>query len=104
MKDRMNVPQEEYDGPALPRTAQEWLMQQREQGQAETDLNIWYQCADHPYYWSTDGHRSYKQPDILKVHVVLSDPANEGALMVGFNNQRYFIIQGGSMRPVMGGQ
>ena len=101
MKDRMNVPQA-YE-PVLPGPVQEWLAQNKQQGQAETD-NIWYQCIDHPHYWSRDGHKSYKQPDISKVHVVLSDPANEGALMVGFNDNRYFIIRDGSMRPVMEGQ
>ena len=60
---------------------------------------IWYQCVDLPNFWSKDGHKSYKQKGVSAVDAVLSNPKNEGALMITFQDNRHFEIKDGTMLP-----
>ena len=94
MKNRMNVP-EEYE-PVLPKKVKAYLAEKKAETQAQT---IWYQCVDMPNFWSKDGHKSYKQDGVSAVDGVLNNPDNEGALMVTFEDNRFFTIQDGTMLP-----
>ena len=95
MENRMNVP-EEYE-PVLPGKVKAHIAKKK--AAAETQgQTIWYQCVDMPNFWSKDGHKSYKQDGVSAVDGVLSDPDNEGALMVTFEDNRLFTIQDGTMR------
>lgn len=96
MKNRMDVT-EEYE-PVLPRKVKAHLAKKK--AQAETDTHItWYQCVDLPNFWSRDGHKSYKQPGVSAVDAVLSNPENEGAVMIPFQQDCTFTIQDGTMLP-----
>lgn len=96
MKNRMDVPAE-YE-PVLPGKVKAHLAKKK--AQAETDTHItWYQCVDLPNFWSRDGHKSYKQEGVSAVEAVLSNPENEGALMIPFQHVTTFTIQDGTMLP-----
>ena len=95
MKNRMNVPKA-YE-PVLPGKVQAHL--EKKQAAAETEQVIWYQCVDLPNFWARDGHKSYKQDGVSAIEAVLTDPNNEGALMVTFADNRFFTIQNGTMLP-----
>ena len=95
MKNRMNVPQE-YK-PVLPGKVQVHIEKQK--AAAGKEQIIWYQCVDLPNFWAKDGHKSYKQDGVSAVEAVLTDPDNEGALMVSFKDNRLFTIQDGTMLP-----
>lgn len=95
MKNRMDVPKE-YE-PVLPGKVKAHLAKKKAQ---ETEGKvIWYQCVDMPNFWSRDGHKSYKQPGVSAVDAVLSNPENEGALMIPFQQETTFIIHDGTMLP-----
>lgn len=96
MKNRMNVPQE-YE-PVLPDKVKNYLTEKQNEA-ASKEQTIWYQCVDMPNFWSKDGHKSYKQAGVSAVDGVLTDPNNEGALMVTFEDNRLFKIQDGTMLP-----
>ena len=99
VKNRMGIP-EEYE-PVLPGKVKAHLAKKKEQ--AETDTHItWYQCVDLPNFWSRDGHKSYKQEGVSAVEAVLSNPDNEGALMIAFQQEITFTIQDGTMLPNRG--
>lgn len=96
MKNRMGIP-EEYE-PVLPGKVKAHLA--KKEAQAETDAHItWYQCVDLPNFWSRDGHKSYKQPGVSAIDGVPSNPENEGALMIPFQQETTFTIQDGTMLP-----
>lgn len=99
MKNRMNVPQE-YE-PVLPDKVKNYLTEKQAASEGQT---IWYQCVDMPNFWSKDGHKSYKQDGVSAVDGVLTDPNNEGALMVTFEDNRLFKIQDGTMLPANSSQ
>ena len=95
VKNRMGIP-EEYE-PVLPGKVKAHLAKKQEQ---ETDAEIiWYQCVDMPNFWSRDGHKNYKQPGVSAVDAVLSNPENEGARMIPFQQETTFIIHDGTMLP-----
>ena len=96
MRDRMNVP-EEYE-PVLPGKVQEYIAKKKAAAETEGQV-IWYQCVDMPNFWSKNGHKSYKQDGVSAVDAVLTNPENEGALMVTFEDNRLFTIQDGTMLP-----
>ena len=96
MENRMNVP-EEYE-PVLPGKIQEYIAKKKAAA-ATSEQTIWYQCVDMPNFWSKNGHKSYKQDGVSAVDAVLTDPNNEGALMVTYEDNRYWIIQDGAMLP-----
>ena len=97
----MNVPQE-YE-PVLPGQVQEHIAQKKAAAAAETEQTIWYQCVDNPEFYATGGHKSHLQDGFFAVHEVLSNPENEGALMVTFQDNRLFVIRDGAMLPVSDG-
>jgi len=101
MKDRMNVPQE-YE-PVLPGKVQEHI-EKKKAAAASEGQTIWYQCVDLPSYWAKGGHKGGEQEGTLRVEAVLTDPNNEGALMVTFQDNRLFRIQDGAMLPANSGQ
>ena len=96
MKNRMNVP-EEYE-PVLPGKVKDWIAKKKAQAEADGKI-IWYQCVDLPNFWSTDGHKSYKQDCVSAVDGVLFNPENEGALMIPFQQNCTFTIKDGTMLP-----
>ena len=96
MKNRMNVP-EEYE-PKLPKKVAEYVAEKKAAAESEGQT-IWYQCVDMPNFWAKNGHKSYKQEGVSAVDAVLTDPDNEGALMVTFQDNRLFMIQDGTMLP-----
>lgn len=95
MKNRMNVPQA-YE-PVLPGKVKTWLEKKKAESEQEGQT-IWYQCVDLPNFWAKDGHKSYKQEGVSDIEGVLSNPENEGALLVTFQDNRLFTIQDGAMR------
>ena len=96
VKNRMGIP-EEYE-PVLPGKVKAHLAGKK--AQAETDTHItWYQCVDLPNFWSRDGHKSYKQEGVSAIDAVLSNPENEGALMIPFQQEATFTVQDGTMLP-----
>ena len=97
MKHRMGLPQE-YE-PVLPGKVKAHIA--KKQAQADRKI-IWYQCVDLPNFWSRDGHKSYKQDGVSAIEGVLSNPENEGALMVPFQQETTFTIQDGTMVPHRG--
>lgn len=96
MQDRMNVPQE-YE-PVLPGKVEAHIAKKKAAAESEGQT-IWYQCVDLPNFWTKDGHKSYKQEGVSAVDAVLTDPENEGALMVTFQDNRLFTIKNGTMLP-----
>lgn len=95
MKNRMDVP-EVYE-PVLPEKVEAHI---EKKAAAQSDgQTIWYQCVDLPNFWSKDGHKSYKQKGVSAVDAVLSNPKNEGALMITFQDNRHFEIKDGTMLP-----
>ena len=92
----MNVPQE-YE-PVLPGKVKAHI-EKKQAAAAQEGQTIWYQCVDMPTFWSRDGHKSHKQEGVSAVEGVLSNPENEGALMVTFEDNRFFKIQDGTMLP-----
>ena len=96
MENRMNVPQE-YE-PVLPEKVKEHIAK-KQAAAAQEGQTIWYQCVDHPNFYAKGGHKSSKQEDVSAVDTVLSNPENEGALMVTFEDNRLFKIQDGTMLP-----
>ncbi len=96
MQDRMNVPQE-YE-PVLPGKVEAHIAKKKAAAASEGQT-IWYQCVDLPNFWTKDGHKSYKQEGVSAVDAVLTDPENEGALMVTFQDNRLFTIKNGTMLP-----
>ena len=96
MKNRMNVPKA-YE-PVLPGKVQAHL-EKKQAAAAVPEQTIWYQCVDLPNFWARDGHKSYKQDGVSAIEAVLTDPTNEGALMVTFADNRFFTIQDGAMLP-----
>lgn len=98
MKNRMNVPKE-YE-PVLPGKVKAYIEEKKAQAAEKSqEQTIWYQCVDMPNFWAKDGHKSYKQEGVSDVAGVLTDPSNEGALMVSFQDNRLFTIQEGTMLP-----
>jgi len=100
MRDRMNVPvnvPEEYQ-PVLPAKVQAYIAKKKAAAATDGQV-IWYQCVDMPKFWSKNGHKSYRQGGMSDVEAVLTNPENEGALMVTFADNRLFTIQDGTMRP-----
>ena len=97
MKNRMNVPNE-YE-PVLPEKVKAYLEKKAQAAEKSQAQTIWYQCVDMPNFWAKDGHKSYKQEGASDVTGVLTDPSNEGALMVSFQDNRLFTIQEGTMLP-----
>ena len=95
----MDVP-EVYE-PVLPGKVKAHLAKKKAQAAAETI--VWYQCVDMPNFWSRDGHKSYKQDGVSAVDAVLSDPSNEGARMVPFQENCAFIVNDGTMLPAREG-
>ena len=96
VKNRMGIP-EEYE-PVLPGKVKGWIAKKKAQAEAQGRV-IYYQCVDLPNFWSRDGHKSYKQPGVSAVEGVLSNPENEGALMIPFQQECTFTIQDGTMVP-----
>ena len=96
MQNRMNVP-EEYE-PVLPGKVEAYI-EKKKAAAASEGQTIWYQCLDMPNFYAKDGHKSYKQEGVSAVDAVLSNPENEGALMVTFQDNRLFKIQDGTMLP-----
>ena len=95
MENRMNVP-EAYE-PKLPKKVAEYVAKKKA---AETEgQTIWYECVDKPNCYAKNGHKSHKQDGVSAVEAVLTDPENEGALVVSFEDNRLFIIQDGTMFP-----
>ena len=98
-KHRMGVPKE-YE-PKLPKVVTAYIEKKKQQAAAaENEQTIWYQCVDTPNFWSKDGHKSCKQEGVSAVDAVLTDPENEGATMISFQESRLFRIQDGTMLPV----
>lgn len=97
----MNVPQE-YE-PVLPGKVQKYIAKKKAEAASEGQT-IWYQCVDMPNFWAKDGPKSYKQEGVSAVDAVLSNPENEGALMVTFEDNRLFTIKDGTMLPATSGQ
>lgn len=98
-KHRMGVP-EEYE-PKLPKVVKAHIEKKKAQAAAAANEGaIWYQCVDMPNFWSKNGHKSYKQEGVSAVEAVLTDPQNEGAIMVTFENNHQFRIQDGTMLPI----
>ena len=96
MENRMNVP-EVYE-PVLPGKVKAYI-EKKKAAAAQENQAIWYQCVDRSDFWAQDGHTSYKQDGTAAVADVLSNPENEGALMVTFEDNRLFTIQDGTMLP-----
>ncbi|MDE0398870.1 MAG: hypothetical protein OXL96_13830 [Candidatus Poribacteria bacterium] len=101
MKNRMNVPQE-YE-PVLPAKVQAYIEKKKnEAAAAAKEQIIWYQCIDQVDYFSQDGHKSREQDGVSILGDVLSNPDNEGALVVTFEDNRLFTIQDYAMLPANG--
>lgn len=96
MQNRMNVP-EVYE-PVLPGKMETHIEKKKAEA-ASAGQVIWYQCIDRFDFWARDGHKSYKQDGTSAVEGVLSNPENEGALLVTFEDNRLFKIQDGTMLP-----
>ena len=96
MENRMNVP-EEYE-PKLPKKVAEYVAKKKAAAETEGQT-IWYECVDSPNCYAKNGHKSHKQDGVSAVEAVLTDPENEGALVVSFEDNRLFIIQDGTMFP-----
>ena len=97
MENRMNVPQA-YE-PVLPGKVKALLEKQKVSAEQEGQT-IWYQCVDRVDCFAKDGHKSYEQAGVSIVGDVLSDPENEGALMVTFQDNRLYTIQDGTIKGV----
>ena len=96
MENRMNVPKE-YE-PVLPGKVKDYVAEKK--AAAETQgQTIWYECVDKPNFYAKNGHKSHKQDGVSAVEAVLTDPDNEGALVVSFEDNRLFVIQDGTMFP-----
>jgi len=96
VENRMNVP-EEYE-PVLPGKVKDYVAKKK--AAAETQgQTIWYECVDKPNFYAKNGHKSHKQDGVSAVDAVLTDPDNEGALVVSFEDNRLFVIQNGTMFP-----
>ena len=93
MKNRMSVPQE-YE-PVLPEKVKAYV--EKKQAAASEEQVIYYQCVDDPNSWALGGHKSYKQPGVLSIDVILMASESEGALMVTFEDNRLFKIRDGAM-------
>ncbi|MCY3744472.1 MAG: hypothetical protein OXH00_25940 [Candidatus Poribacteria bacterium] len=96
MRNRMNVP-EEYE-PVLPGKVEAYIEKKKAESETEGQT-IWYQCVDRVDYFAKDGHKSCQQDGVSILGDVLSNPDNEGALMVTFEDNRLFTIQNGAMLP-----
>ena len=96
VKNRMDIPNE-YE-PVLPGKVKAHLAKKKAQAEKDTRIT-WYQCVDLPNFWSRDGHKSYKQEGVSAVEAVLSNPENEGALLIPFQQETTFTIQDGTMLP-----
>ena len=96
MQNRMNVPQE-YE-PVLPGKVKAHI-EKKKAAAAQKGQTIWYQCVDDQNFWAKGGHRNCEQDSTFSVENVLSNPENEGALMVTFEDNRLFRIQDGAMLP-----
>jgi hypothetical protein len=92
----MNVP-EVYE-PVLPGKVEAYIAKKKAEA-ASGEQTIWYQCVDMQNFWSKDGHKSYKQEGVSAVDAVLNDPDNDGALMVTFEDNRFFTVQKGTLVP-----
>lgn len=92
----MNVP-EVYE-PKLPKKVAEYVAKKKAAA-AQEGQTIWYQCVDMPNFYTKDGHKSHKQEGVSAVDAVLTDPKNEGALVVSYEDNRLFVIQDGTMFP-----
>ena len=99
MRNRMNVP-EVYE-PVLPGKVEAHIAKKKAEA-ASQEQTIWYQCVDQPNFWAKDGHKSYKQDGVSAVDAVLNDPDNEGALMVTFEDNRFFTVHNGTLVPSVG--
>ena len=95
----MNVP-EVYE-PKLPKKVEEYVAK-KQAAAASEGQTIWYECIDKPNFYAKNGHKSYKQDGVSAVDAVLTDPKNEGALVVSFEDNRLFVIQDGTMFPATG--
>ena len=96
MQNRMNVP-EVYE-PVLPEKVKAYIAKKKAAAETEGQT-IWYQCVDKPNCYAKDGHKSYKQDSVSEVDAVLTDPNNEGALVVSYEDNRLFVIQDGALLP-----
>ena len=96
MENRMNVP-EEYE-PVLPGKVKAYI-EKKQAAAASEGQTIWYECVDNPCFWAKGGHKSYKQEGASEVNDVLTDPENDGALMVSYKDNRLFIVAQGTMFP-----
>lgn len=99
MRDRMNVP-EEYQ-PVLPEKVKTYIAKKKAEVSASREQVIWYQCVDDRKFWAKGGHKSAKQDGVSAVDAVLNDPDNEGALMVTFEDNRFFTVQNGTLVPAL---
>ena len=99
MRNRMNVP-EVYE-PVLPGKVEAHIAKKKAEA-ASQEQTIWYQCVDHKHFWAKDGHKSCKQEGVSAVDAVLNDPDNEGALMVTFEDNRFFTVHNGTLVPSVG--
>lgn len=97
MQHRMNVP-ETYQ-PKLPKKVAAYVAAQQQKASEAEGQTIWYQCVDRPDCWAQNGHKSHTQAGVVGLGSVLTDPANAGALMVTFEDNRRFSIQDGTLRP-----
>lgn len=98
----MNVP-EVYE-PKLPKKVAEYVAKKKAAAETSEGQTIWYQCVDTPHYWAKGGHKGCQQEGTRRVEAVLTDPNNEGALMVTFEDNRFLVIENGAMRPANSGQ
>lgn len=96
MQNRMNVPQE-YE-PVLPGKVKAHI-EKKKAAAAQEGQTIWYECVDNPCFWAKDGHKSHNQEGALPVQDVLTDPENDGALMVSYKDNRLFIVDRETMFP-----
>ena len=94
MKNRMNVPKE-YE-PVLPNKVKNYLAEKETETEGQT---IYYQCVDHQEFWAKDGHKSHKQDGATSLESLLTDDANEGALVVSYRDNKLFIIHNNAMLP-----
>ena len=97
MKNRMNVP-ETYE-PVLPGKVKAHIEKKKETPAAQEGQTIWYQCVDDRKFWAKEGHKSCEQDGTFSLENVLTNPDNDGALMVTFQDNRLFKIQDGTMLP-----
>jgi len=96
MQNRMNVPQE-YE-PVLPEKVKAYIEKKKAEAASEGQT-IWYECVDKPNFYAKNGHKSHKQAGVSAVDAVLTDPENEGALVVSYEDNRLFVIQDGALLP-----